>query len=588
MTTVPTCDAALAEPLYLDFETTNLDKGSPLNPKNRIVLAAWFDGEYHYCFGDQYHQQRLVEAVNARPYICAQNAKFELQWLSACGVDTYKVRVYDTMVAQKTIASNRHWPLDLASIASHYALGGKHSAVHDMITSGVCPSVIDPDLLLRYCLQDVALLRPIRSAQLAIMGSEGPTAQVRMGLTPVLAETELVGMMLARYRVDAEHDRLRDRQRVLYHELETLAPGVLITSAKQLAAFLYDDLAIKELKDRFGKPEQTRTGKRKTDASTIKKLRPSSQRGKDFVAAYTEGKRVSSALSKYITKMKACCAAGGVLYGRFNQCIASTGRLSSSGAEYKIQLQNMNKDYKKLFCAHEGYELWEVDLSQIEFRVAADLSRDPSALKDIAEGFDIHAFTAEQLTAAGQPTDRDAAKQHTFKPLYGGQTGTKAEKEYYKAFRERYPQMYLEQQRWTTEVLATGQLTTALGHKFYWPGTTVSQNGYIANSTKIFDYPIQWMAGDVIMSLIIQGLSRTMPVEATIINTVHDSVVLEVYKSPEAVAKMDTVLLDIIGHQVYTDIKSIFGYDLKVPLGYSVKRGSHWGEGQEVKYEVSL
>ena len=50
------------------------------------------------------------------------------------------------------------------------------------------------------------------------------------------------------------------------------------------------------------------------------------------------------------------------------------------------------------------------------------------------------AYTAQVITDAGQPTDRQTAKAHTFAPLYGA-TGfgrTPAEAEYYTHFTEKY------------------------------------------------------------------------------------------------------------------------------------------------------
>ena len=53
---------------------------------------------------------------------------------------------------------------------------------------------------------------------------------------------------------------------------------------------------------------------------------------------------------------------------------------------------------------------------------------------------DVHSYTAKVITDAGQPTDRQTAKAHTFAPLYGA-TGfgrTAAEAEYYTHFTEKY------------------------------------------------------------------------------------------------------------------------------------------------------
>ena len=52
--------------LVLDFETTNIEKGSALNPDNRIVLAVWRTGHrHHYKWGGEMEQEELVKALTA-------------------------------------------------------------------------------------------------------------------------------------------------------------------------------------------------------------------------------------------------------------------------------------------------------------------------------------------------------------------------------------------------------------------------------------------------------------------------------------------------------------------------------------------
>src|SRR5689334_17258937 len=76
--------------LVLDYETTNLEKGSPYNPANKIVLAVWwYKGELKWKFGTEYEQQELIADCEAADLIVAANLKFELGWLKRCGLDTY-------------------------------------------------------------------------------------------------------------------------------------------------------------------------------------------------------------------------------------------------------------------------------------------------------------------------------------------------------------------------------------------------------------------------------------------------------------------------------------------------------------------
>ena len=52
-------------------------------------------------------------------------------------------------------------------------------------------------------------------------------------------------------------------------------------------------------------------------------------------------------------------------------------------------------------------------------------------MEDIKNGVDVHQYTADVIGVS-----RQDAKAHTFKPLYGGTTGTDDEKRYYSAFKE--------------------------------------------------------------------------------------------------------------------------------------------------------
>ena len=45
----------------------------------------------------------------------------------------------------------------------------------------------------------------------------------------------------------------------------------------------------------------------------------------------------------------------------------------------------------------------EADFAQLEFRVAAFLSQDQTALNEVSTGFDVHSYTAKVIIDAGQP-----------------------------------------------------------------------------------------------------------------------------------------------------------------------------------------
>jgi len=576
-------------PLFLDFETSNLDNGSAVSHDNSIVLACWKqDGVSHYCFGDQYHQEELFKVICMADMVVAHHAKFECQWLRRMGFDMSELPpIFDTMLAQKVLASNRQWPLSLELVAQHYLLPGKQSSVHTLIDGGVCPSIIPQSMLLEYCQQDIVVLESVFHKQLAILtDSDFRLLQTKCELVPVLADIEFNGMQLDPTRVCNESDRLRKGLVYCEQEIEKLAPGINWNSGNQVATLLYETWGIPEIKDRHGKSIRTPADRPKTDAETIAKLRGTSAKARKFLTLKQEATLLSSALSKYITKMVECCSqSDGELYATFNQSVTKTGRLSSSGGQYKIQFQNMAKEYKPLFTARPGMVLMEVDASQLEFRVAADICRDRVALSDIRAGRDVHQHTANVLTAAGQPTDRDAAKAFTFRPLYGGSSGTDAVRNYCKAFNERYQGIYKTQTGWTVEVLKHGQYTLPWGVTFYFPGTITDKNGYIANTTNIFNYPIQALATAEIIPLILTRFWRhikDLQLEAHILNTVHDSILIEL--PDKEIEQIKQIAIDIFTREVYNDLKTRYAYEAVVPFGVTIKVGTHWSEGSSTTY----
>src|SRR5687768_10222802 len=176
-------EAYLAPSRYiaLDFETTNLDKGSALNPDNRLLLACWdvveSDGTItrKSKWGDEYDMSELEEDIRGAQFIVAHNAKFELQWLKRCGIDLRDVLVFDTYLAEWVIASNRRnqWDMSLDGCATRYELGAKLHLASKCIEAGVCPSQIPTVWLEPYCYMDVELCRNLYEKQRDILFRDG-------------------------------------------------------------------------------------------------------------------------------------------------------------------------------------------------------------------------------------------------------------------------------------------------------------------------------------------------------------------------------------------------------------------------------
>ncbi len=587
--------------LVLDFETTSVgdSRGSPLEAANRLLLACGrgSTGECYAIWGGETEQCGVLDLISRCDFVVAHNAKFELGWLRRCGADLSEIVVWDTMIAQKVIAGNRPWPLSLDACLAHYELPPKQHSVKTLIHTGVDPSDIPGAWVHEYCRQDVDSTYALFHKQLEVMtDAQLALLQTRCELTPVLADIEFAGMGVDAERVAAEYQSLLAESGRLVGELELCAPGVLLTSPKQVADFIYDTLGVPEVRGRGGAPARTESGGRRSDEGTLRALQPDADVAKKFIQLKLEYAKVNSALLKYITKLRAL-KPGERLYAKFNQTVTKTDRLSSTGvAPHNIQFQNMDRDYKPLFTASPGRVLMEADGMQLEFRVAVDLSNDAEGWKAILEHRDVHMDTAaviagakwKRMGADARKAFRAVIKPHTFKPMYGGMSGTELERKYYKWFQAHYAGIYKTQTDWVLEVVRTGRLVTPWGMTYYWPHARPDREGYVAGQSQMFNYPIQALATAEIIPIVLRGVwedMQTLGLQSRIINTVHDSIIIEAV--PDEVEAVRKIMVDNFTERVYAVLKERYSYDFKVPLGVEIKVGTHWGEGQEEKYEAT-
>lgn len=582
--------------LVLDFETTTLDKGSPHNMDNHIVLADWYiDGKHKHIFGNEFEMKELLDDIASVDFIVAHNAKFELGWLKRCGAELRDILVFDTFLAEWVIAGNRRWDKDLDSCCARRGLPGKIDGCSELFDSGVCASQMPHGMLLEYCQEDVQATHRLFLEQLPRLISDGllGICYQRSLVTACLADIEFVGLQLDAEKVKEEYSKTLDELIEAKNKLATICGGQVPKKGKAMTEFIYGEMGFEELKKR-GAPVRTATGKQKTDTATLLQLKATNKKQKEFLETYRKMNKLESLLSKNLVFFhKVCQYNGGRFYGELRQGIAQTHRLAAAGKpanfdgkQYSAQFQNLPRDYKRLFCAPDGWLIGEADGASLEFRQAAIMANDKQACQDILESKDIHTQTATYLTEHGQKTDRQSAKASSFAPLYGGSGKTKAERAYTEFFRKQYPDIARMQYGWTTEVLTTGKLRTPYGMIFYWPGTKMNSDGFITNTTNIYNYPVQGMAtGEAVLCGVVWFWHRTRGLPIVLANTIHDSLVA--YVHPDYTQEFTKIALQSLTHDVYYYLGRLYNFNqFPAPLGVGIKIGAHWGEGKETKVDV--
>lgn len=591
----------------LDFETTNLEKGSALNKDNDIVLACWTvnrDGrevKRRHIWGDELMMQPLLDDIASTDFIVAHNAKFELQWLERCGLDLYDTQVWDTMLGEWVIYGNQKIPFNLEATSQRYDLGGKTPLGAKCIKMGMPTQDIPRSWLQPYCYQDVDLATNIFYRQLDICQEKNlmHLMLVRNLTCVALAHIELQGCQLDRERVVGAYQEAIEEMAELEQKLIVMCGSINLGSSKQLGEFLFDKLGFKVPLDHKKKPMLTAKGAYKTDKATISKLKAVNKEQEEFLAAYIRFNQLDALVTKNLEFFKGVVEEyDATFYGVFNQAQTGTHRLSSSGRKLKFagkkkesgaQLQNLPRQYKVMFTAHEDdYIIGEADGAQLEFRVAAELGNDKVAEEEIVNGADIHSVTSSVMIDAGHPDfigktvkqGRQIAKAHTFAPMYGGNGKLPAEQAYAEFFKKKYNGISGTQRSWCEQVVTKGWFTTPYGMRFYWPGTKMSRSGYIENTTAISNYPIQGFAtGEIIPIALVCFWHRARHLDITVWNTIHDSLVSRVHK--DCVEQYKELSKQCLTTDVYNFLREVYNYHFRVPLGVGVKVAKNWGASKE-------
>src|SRR6185503_19076644 len=495
--------------VVFDFETTNLDHGSALERDNRLLLGTWIYGRLarggrpdrvHVCSGDLKGFAKLATALESADFVVAHNAKFELQWLIRYGFDVSRLVIWDTMLGEYVRLGNRTGSKALDGLLGRYGIPRKKGLVSALIGGGICPSEIPRSWLIDYGSWDTEATYYAFLKQREELKGLGllPVLYTRCLATPVLADIEANGVAPDPSRVKEAIETTREEHGRLTRTLTELHGGINLRSAKQVAGLLYDKLGFREPVDFHGKLSRAEGGGRRTDADAIAGLRATTAAQREFQAVYGQFRVLDKQL-EILGKLQAAVDDGGILYAQYNQAVTRNHRLSSSGRKFKLQFQNFPRAFKRLFKARsDAWLVGEADGRQLEFRVAAHLGRDVRALADIRADYDVHRGTASNLYEidfdAVTKEQRQDAKPETFRPLYGSKGNSDRTKRYARAFAERWPDIARTQREWTLRVLRDKQLRTESGLIFYWPDTTISDYGYIKNTTSIYNYPVSSLA----------------------------------------------------------------------------------------------
>ncbi len=392
---------------------------------------------------------------------------------------------------------------------------------------------------------------------------------IELPLVKVLLGMEQAGFAVNRERLEelgaaftAEEDELGKR---IYAEA---GKRFNIKSPKQLAKILFEDLGIPYPK----KGAKTYN----TSAEILEQLDPSYK----IVSLVLRYRFITKLNSTYIDGLRKLIDSSGTVHTEFRQTLTTTGRLSS----VEPNLQNIpvreedGKVLRSLFVARDGFTLVSADYSQIELRIMAHYSGDPTMIKAYREGADIHAYTAAQVFGVPlekvTPDMRRTAKTVNFGIIYGiSEFGLASNLKISKSEAKKYIDNYFKRfsgvreylDRCVEQAKKDGYVTTLLGRRRKIP--ELFSSVYFTRQfgeRAAMNMPLQGTAADIIKIAMLNVSKALEGMKSRLILQVHDELIVET--AEDEIERVKALLKD----------KMENAFTLDVPLIAEVSEGKSW------------
>lgn len=363
-----------------DWEVTTHSKGSAFDPRNKPVCLGYKinDQETDCTFDSPF----TFSAAGDSLWVFF-NAKFDIHWYrKLVGITPHFTsihRVWCCQLAAFLLGGMRNRYPSLEETSAKYGLGSKIDVIKtEYWDKGIQTDEIPQETLREYCIQDVNLTYQIYLCQLEEFRKQPKLYklfQLQCQDLLTLEEMEWNGQVYDERLCEERAAKIDAELGAIERELSSIYPDIPINfnSGDQLSAFLYGGRIPYQVREHVGffkngKPklqlvdkyyelprlvdpirgsELKKDGLFKTDEETLRKLRGSA--AKRFVGPllrYSELEKLNSTYYRGIPKKNLEHQwPKGMIHGNFNQCVAGTGRLSSSDPN----LQNFAEESLDIF-----------------------------------------------------------------------------------------------------------------------------------------------------------------------------------------------------------------------------------------------
>ncbi len=367
--------------LVFDFETSTHNRGNPFDSRNFAVsYSTYWEGRVlqHVRYDDITFKDTLNNAVKHASLLIGCNLKFDLHWTANLGIQLpVGVRIWDCQLAEFVLSGQTHPFASLNELAELYGFPTKLDQVADYWDKGISTEDIPKEVLEEYNNYDVELTWKVYQAQQTDARMTPALRKLIMlqGLDLlVLQQMEYNGL---KYDIKASEEAATKLSLELLdidQRLDRYSNGINYNSGDQLSCFLFGGTFEQEIRtpetriyksgprkgteyvaDKIERRSITLPGYFKPDPSTelkktkgvkdvttrlystsadvLQQLKASAKVQKDILALLSRRSYIEKLVGTYLKALPELIAEkhwGEYLHGQYNQCVARTGRLSSS------------------------------------------------------------------------------------------------------------------------------------------------------------------------------------------------------------------------------------------------------------------
>ncbi len=483
--------------------------------------------------------QLLVKWAPRMKHICFHNSAFDLEVFHHAGIPIYAwPMVHDTLTLAHLLNENdrhglkqlvkQHFKYQMLELKEICGTGQKQIGFHQLEDQEQIDKYASDDAYWTYKLWE--------KLDAELKGDDKLTyvyQHLEQPLFKTVAKMHIGGIIIDTAVVKSIKELCERKMDLNQRKLTAILGDINMDSPKQLREWFIGKRKLQPI--RYSK----RTNEPSVDKAFLEHYQNDNRCPEiAMILEYRKYAKIHSTFIPALTPKTGLTGNPGKIYATFRQNAPKSGRFSSaspnaqnfpraSGDDKKAGL-----DIRSAFIAEDGHVLVGADFSQIELRILAHFSEDPTLVQAYKTGADIHQQTADATGAS-----RYEAKTLNFGLMYGMSYKSLARNlkipesnayNYFSAYWKQYPKVLEFIEATKRQAIDQKYVETLFGRKrrltrqFWWRDDWEKQG----ELRSLVNSVIQGTAADMMKLAMILMAPQLESIGARIVMTVHDEVLV--------------------------------------------------------------